>query len=235
MQEILGFWSQLYFTELLMLFAQFIVLIAAIQRKKKETQIWLFITYAFLEITLLCVDNILLALHPNNQFEVKRFVYISNHFIVIIEIVVYYAYFKSLFNNKSFRTILNTLLILIFLILLSSVLDRIGIPSVFYPIVNHKAYAAALLFLVIPCSYYYYHLFIKYTNVPLQRRPSFWITTGAFGYSLLSIPYYILHSFLLQSEYEHVNIIGAIFYYIPITINFLFLYKGLKCKETITM
>lgn len=89
--------------------------------------------------------------------------------------------------------------------------------------------------LILPfCILYFIQVLDKISELNLAERPSFWIVTGIFFFSAISIPYYLLENFFLKSKFEFRYILSATFYYLPFSINFIFLSKAFLCKKTLT-
>ncbi len=89
-------------------------------------------------------------------------------------------------------------------------------------------------FLIVPCVFYFAELFSKPSAKSLFQRPSFWITTGIFFYTFISIPYYFIIEYLLKSNYHYYYEFNVIFFAIPYGITFLFLSKAFTLKTELT-
>jgi hypothetical protein len=95
--------------------------------------------------------------------------------------------------------------------------------------------ALEFIFLVPPCFVYFYELLKNEPVVNLYQRPSFWIVTGILFYSVISIPYLLIDRFVYNNQYEHRYLLDLAFFYIPISLNFIFLTRAFLCKKTLTI
>jgi len=79
------------------------------------------------------------------------------------------------------------------------------------------------------CIYYYYKLFKTAPNQKIKAEPSFWIVTGLFFYSCLSVPFYALNGYL--KSYFPITISANLFAVsnIMIIIMHFFFLKAYSC------
>lgn len=199
-------------------------------RKDKTTLFFLFYLIVDFSVLILYCYAILSA-HVSN---VRNLIFMSNTIISLVELLTYYHFFLNLIRDRmvvKIMKLLRTLFvstIIIFAIPESSVL------------ISHNDYSSSILtvieflLLLVPCFVYFYELFKIDPIINLSKRPSFWIVTGIFFYTLISIPYYLLIRFVSNNVYEYRHILDLVLYYAPFSISFIFLTKAFLCKKTLT-
>ena len=82
---------------------------------------------------------------------------------------------------------------------------------------------------------FYKGLLQNNSKIKLFERPSFWIVTGIFFFSFLSMPYHLLFSLLVESKHEWRYILAAALFYLPYIMNFVLLIKAFSCKKPLTI
>jgi hypothetical protein len=160
------------------------------------------------------------------------FISISNICVAAVELFTYYYFFLHNLQNLVIKGIIKYLLIA-FVLIVITLITFVREPS--YRRATGFIGAIEFLFLLLPCITYYFELFSVKTSEDLLRRPSFWITTGIFFYSVISIPYYLIDDFLQVTKYHFRNQLTAFMFYIPFSFNFLFLSKAFLCKRALTI
>jgi hypothetical protein len=222
-------WQKEYYSEPFYLACQILAIILGIiyQRKNKVGQF--FLLFILVDFTVL---NLLFYLDYFSGIERKAYsksVGILNSFCFLSEFLAYnYFFLQTLQNNKikEFLKISRVVFIMLVILHLSNAFVFNIRPS------KTMYYLGAIeyLFLVIPCFTYYYELFTIPSLKNLFQRPSFWITSGIFMISLLSMPYYTITSYLANSESQYYNSLNAILFIIPLGFTFLFYQKPLPAK-----
>lgn len=152
----------------------------------------------------------------------------------VIEIVELFTY-ALFFGNFTSKNIFNPLIVTPFILFL--ILEIIFLFTRFSFITTRFRYAFALMnvlefsILITWSLIYYYKLFNTKSSADLFRRPSFWIVTGIFIFSVISTPFYLLNPLLFDLKSETRAILGIFLFQIPILLNLSLLIKGLLCKE----
>src|SRR5258706_12620531 len=150
------------------------------------------------------------------------FTNVCNTIISVIELLVYYYFFSQVLNNKTICTLTKTLR-LIFIAFVST-LTALG-----FTYANNSTYISyfisslEFLLLIPPCLTYFFELLKSDASLNFSRRPSFWIVTGICFYSGASIPFYLIKQFVFAHKYEDKYMMSLLFFYIPFTINLIFL------------
>jgi hypothetical protein len=173
-------------------FGTFVILVSLffsfLVKKKKASRKYMknFFFYPLIAI-LLSINTILgmiLFIYSS------RITFLIQIFLFLFDLVFWCSFFSIIFKNKTDSTIIKwifciTVLIEIALFQFSN-LNETNLHTI--SLINIcKAFF---------CIFFYYKLF---KNVPTQNiklEPSFWIVTGLFFYSCLSIPFYALNDYI---------------------------------------
>lgn len=221
-----------WYTELMVFTLNIVAL--AISTKRNEGEKKYFSIYSCANISVLVISWTLVTITtiPNSA---KGIAYNTlNTLVVIIELFVYTMFFRLLIKPSTFKVILK----IPFLIFLT--LEIIFLITNFSFLTNRYRYIYSLLsvfeFLILipPCLIYYYDLFNSDSEIKLFKRPSFWIITGIFFFSVISIPFYLLNPLLWDLKSKTRAILGILLFQLPIILNLTFLIKGLLCKRQLT-
>jgi hypothetical protein len=194
-----------------------------------------FICYLAFDFIVLFGD-VYLSISPLSIY-LHQFTHITNALISLVELLIYYYFFIQVIKTKA---VINALRIfrLIFITLVSIyVITKFDFISNRYSYISYLLGASEFLLLLPPCFVYYYEL-LKHDQsliFNLYERPSFWIITGIFFYSVTTMPYFLINKFMADNHSEYVRLMGFLFFYLPFSINFIFLSKAFICKKTLTI
>ena len=193
-----------------------------------------FLAYLCFDFTMLVIF-FLLKMSPYNADE-KSFFFtnITNGLISLVELNVYYYYFKNILQNKTVVKFLSPISLSYSLLYLLFILTRLNFINENLDYVSKLICAIEFVLIIIPCLYYYIDLLKSASNIPLFDRPSFWITTGILFYASISIPYYLISSILYFNKVSYFNILYITLFILPFSINFIFLARAFLCKRNIT-
>lgn len=224
-----------YYTSLTMAIVELATIIIAF-RYKQKTRIWaVFTFYLCFDFTILISDFLLESATFVSQNFRDTYYTVSNTLISLIELTCYYIYINALFKSARIRKILiiagisfATISCIYFWAVFSFSLHRISYYS-------HLLGAAEFLLIFPFCLIYFKHLLNTSSHANVLHRPSFWIITGIFFYSLFSIPSYLLFDYIKQNLPLVSFNINTTFYYIPFTINFIFLAKAFSLKKELSV
>jgi len=191
-----------------------------------------FFAYILFDFVIALFDYYLMYFSKAPQKTKNNFIYGSNAWISAVELWVYYYFFFRVIQNSIVKRIMKILLIIFTTVFVVLAIFKIyESDSIRYT--SEIIGAAEFLFLLLPCFTYYFELLAIKTTEDLFKRPSFWIVTGIFFYSAISIPYYLIGNFLQINNY-HSQIVTFLMFYIPFSISFLFLTKAFLCKKILT-
>jgi hypothetical protein len=223
-------WSKTYYDDPFMFVCELTAIILGIIYQRKNRIGQFFICYAILDISILIFDYYLLYFSNLSRKEFSYSLLFTNSISFLGEILAYLFFFQLTLQNKLIKKVIPFLrLIFIVLLLfhfLNALLFHIPIAGI-----NDMYYLGVIefFFLIIPCFFYFAELFSKPSPISLFRRPSFWITTGIFFYTFISIPYY-----LAKSKYQYNGELAILFFALPYGLTFLFLSKAFLCKTELT-
>lgn len=194
----------------------------------------LFIFYLSFELVINISDWYMLANKSFTYREKVLFTQNTNTLIALLELNIYYIFFKTVINQKKITTALHHSAIIFSTIwILITILNLQFINrNNFYG--SYIFYTIEVTFLLPPCVIYFFQLLKINSDLNLFQRPSFWLSTGVFFFSIISIPCYLLISYLLKNGRPFIPFIEATLYYTPLIINAMFITKAFLCKKPLT-
>jgi hypothetical protein len=226
-------WQKEYYSEPFYLACQILVIVLGITYQLKSKVGQFFILFALVDFTVLNLLFYLDYFSAMNKVTYYKTVGILNSFCFLSEFLAYYYFFLQTLQSKKAKSVLRILRIgfiaLTLFYLLNAFIFNIRTTTVMY-------YLGAIeyLFLLIPCLVYFYELFTIPSLQNLLQRPSFWIASGIFFISFISIPYYTIASYLFYSELQYTSPLNAALFILPLGITFLFLSKAFTLKTELT-
>jgi hypothetical protein len=226
-------WQKEYYSEPFYLACQILAIVLGFTYQRKSKVGRFFILYAIFDFLML---NLLLYLDYFSGIEkstYRKATNVINSLCFLAEFLAFCYFFTQTLQNKKIYGVLKSIriafiLLLLFYLVNAFVFNVRPSTTLFY------LGAIGYLFLLIPSFTYYYELFTKPSSQNLFKRPSFWITSGIFFISFLSIPYYTIASYLGNVNYQYSNSLGIILFTIPYGIRFLFLSKAFTLKTKLT-
>jgi hypothetical protein len=186
-------------------------------------------------LLILITDNIL-KVHPQvteNFFSL--FLNYSNTSIASVELLVYYYYFFRTLTGKITRKVIILMAIFYSLLILIYMLTSFDFLTNRFTYISYVLSAAEFIFLLPFCLLYFHQLLNNTSTIRLFDRPSFWIVTGIFFYSFVSIPFLLLVPYINKNFSGLSSALAAAFYYAPFICNFIFLSKAFLCKKHLTI
>jgi hypothetical protein len=228
-------WHKGYYSELFMFICELTAIILGLIYKRKDRIARFFIFYIILDITILVIDQYIIYLSGLDRKKAGLFVNILNSFVFLIELLVYFFFFQKALQSLLIKKTLS-ILRLVFIGLTSLYL----LHTIIYNttrIGSFDTYTLGVIeffFLIVPCLFYFAELFSKPSERKLLNRPSFWIATGIFFYSFISIPYFFIVNYLFKSKYHYIFELDALLFCLPFGISFLFLSKAFTLKTELT-
>ena len=225
--------SKYYYTPLLMLIVEATALVIAIIYIRKTKIGKVFIFYIAFDFCILIIDCFLMSYPGISQKFISYFQDTTNTLIAYIELLVYFYFFRKILEGNKIKKNLTRLVVIYSVVIIIFFTTKFGFVTNRYGYIAYITGAIEFIFLLVPCVYYFLHLFKSNSLLRLTDRPSFWIVTGIFFFSLISIPYYLLSRYFFSTQYEF-RLFNAVFYYIPFTANFIFLIKAFSCKKPLT-
>lgn len=210
------------------------IVIGIIYVRKQKIGLF-FLLYLGFDFLALNLDIFLISFLERTDKLAFKFVVIGNSLVSAVELFVYNYFFYKVVKNKRVRFTLKVTSVS-FLLFLLFVLFNIQFGLLWNAGYSTQILASVgFIFLLIPCSAFYFDIMNIKSGINLQDRPSFWITSGIFFYAAISIPYYLVDMYFLKAQYEYGAALSIALFIIPFSINFLFLIKAFLCKRNLTI
>ena len=224
-----------FYAEFLLIIVELIALIVGLIYSRKTIYGKLFICYIAFDLFLLIIDNYLIT-HPNVSKDYANFfISYTNPLVSLVEISAYYYFFYNILSGNNIKIILK-ILYLTFLAIMSVYL--ITKFRFFSPRLDYVSYTISVIgfvFLLPPCFKFFYDLLTIVSEIKLTKRPSFWIVTGIFFFTICSIPYFLLEPYFYSNKIKIRNILVASFFYIPYILNVTCLLRAFRCTKTLAI
>ena len=136
---------------------------------------------------MISVNTISLTIFIKDQ---KILNYSIQNILLLLDLIFWRIFFLNLFKeNIDFRRVNGVFIVTLILAFISYLFNDLSNP-------NLHTLSIFNICKTIFCIYYFYKLFKNIPNKNIKLEPAFWIITGLLFYSVLSIPFYTLHSFI---------------------------------------
>lgn len=233
-QKLYGRFEAVYYTEIIMFLTELILLVIAILYIRKTKLGRYFIFYILFDFILL-ISNLILSAYTGISNHLKNeFVNYLNNSVALIELLVYFYFFIQVLS-KRVRRPLTILAFFFLIIILIYACNKFSFLTTRQGYVANLIGVAEFILLIPPCLLFFYTLLKTNSSMRLFERPSFWIVTGIFFYSFISIPFYLLKKYIDDNYISLTYAFNAALYITPFTLNFVFLIKAFLCKKTLTI
>lgn len=226
-----------YFTIPIWGICMIIALFIGLKNFRKDVIYILFLTYTVSGLLLIISCQYLIDIANISKDQKGTYVEQLNTLFQIIETFTYSFFFIAIFNDKRIKIILISICILVIFAYILSLLisPRIENNVQFMRKSNSLIISIEFSLLLILSLYYYYFLLNKKSQAiqPINEIPSFWIVSGIFFYSVISLPSLLLVDRMRVLYLPFYNIMFAI-HYISLSILFLCIAKAFLCKKSLT-
>jgi len=193
----------------------------------------LFLAYLILDFLILASYFSIISIFNISPRKLSFFVNPVNIIISFVELFVYCHFFINVIQNKSIIKLIRILrFAFIGIIGLLISLEINFFTKRYY--ISEMVAACEFLLLLLPCFAYFYELLNSDPAQNIYQRPSFWIVTGIFVYSLISIPYCLIDGFVMDHGFEQRRLLDLALFYAPLGINFILLAKAFFCKKALS-
>jgi hypothetical protein len=230
-ENILKEWRNFYFIPPLMYLVELATIIIAILYVRGTVVGRFFLYYLLFDFLIFNVDEAFVFFSKPEP----TFVIVTNTLVGLIELLAYSLFFSHAIVYEKSRKIIKISSIFYFFLaiiyIIIQCLSKEMAENYFFTSIP----AFEFFLLLFPCIIYFRQLFVEQKLIDLFNRPSFWITTGVFFYAIISIPFYLTVTLLLNSVHPSWHLFAAFLFYLPFTINFLFLIKAFLCKRPLTI
>ena len=233
-EKLIDHFQRYYYSQLLMFVVELIALVIAILYVRKDKIGRFFIFYIGFDFCILIIDIYLRSDPKMSWKSFNHFANFTNPLIGLTELLVYYYFFSKIIFNTKVKYLMNLFAILYSITVILFTATGFNFLSTRFNYIAKLIEVIEFLFLIPPCCIFFYEILNANTKLTLFERPSFWIVTGIFFFSIISIPYYLIGQYFIINNHELRHILPAALYYVPFTLNFVFLIKAFLCKKTLT-
>jgi hypothetical protein len=235
LEKLINFLAREYYASLLVGLFELTAIITGLLFAPKSRIVIFFLFYLILDFVFFLCDIYLKVFSSFTPEQAYIFVLLTNGVISLVELLTYFYFFSHVIKNKTTITFMKILAILFFIITVLLEVTQFTFLTSRLTYTVELAGAIEFLSLVPPCLVYYYELLKNDPIANLYQHPSFWIVTGILFYSVNSIPYLLIDRFVYDNQYEHRYLLDLAFFYIPFSLNFIFLTRAFLCKKTLTI
>jgi hypothetical protein len=234
-ERIISYWRSIFFIEPILDLSFIVCFIIGIFYHYKNKERLFFVVYFLSGIIFFVPLRVILGCQILTEKQATILLESANTLFELAEFLAFYHFFLRCLLSNSTRKILHfcfySLLIVsaVFLIMLASpgyAVHDIRVHSLFINVIE-------FFFLFIMCLAYYRELF---TDIPVKNlfnRPSFFIVTSTFFYSILMIPFFLIANDVRIEELLVHNILFAC-HYLLLIILLISISKAFLCKAPIT-
>lgn len=227
-------WERFYYAEVLLILTELIALILGLIYARKDKAGKWFIFYIAFDFCMIMIGYYFEFGPEKLQSHKRYFTAYANTMVSLVELLVYNHFFRMVLKDKRIKLLLKLINWLFLIIVVIFIITRFEFISFRYSYISNILGVFEFVLLLPFCILYYIQTFNKISALSLSERPSFWIITGIFFFSAISIPYYLLENFFRTIKFEFRHILAATFYFMPFIINFIFLSKAFICKKALT-
>jgi hypothetical protein len=234
-EKLVNFLAGEYYGNLFTPLCGLIAIVSCFLFVQKNTVAIFFLTYLILDFVISLCDTYLQTFSSFTRSQIFNFITLTNPIISLVELLTYYYFFSRIIKNKSILRVMKIFAFSFFVVIVLLETTRFAFLTPRLVYVADVIGALEFIFMVPPCFVYFYELLKNDPIVNLYQRPSFWIVTGILIYSVISIPYLLIDRFVYDNQYEHRYLLDLAFFYIPFSLNFIFLTRAFLCKKTLTI
>jgi len=194
-----------------------------------------FLSYLTFDLIMWVCDTYVQMSPDFSTQQITLFVGQTNILIALFELSVYFYFFSKILRSKAIIRIMTIVATVFTLIIIVFTTTRFSFLTERFYYVTNLIEVIEFVLLVPPCLLYFHELFNFDPIVNLSQRPSFWIVTGIFFCSVISVPFYLLDRFLTDNRSNYWSLTYLLFFSIPFSVNFIFLTKAFLCKKPLTL
>ena len=235
-EEVIEYWQETFFVVPAYTLCVIIAAITGLIFHRKSKIGNLFLLYLSVDFTIVFLDDCLSLFLVWSKESKNIYRNITNVVICLVELNVYLYFFSEVIQSKKVKRSFAFLKAIFSTAMILFGINCFGALR-FIPLRKFTQYIGAIEFLIllIPSFTFYSELFSNNSNEDILKRPSFWITTGIFLLSILSIPFYLIDYYLVINKFPYLNNFAALLFYTPLAFNYLLLSKAFLCKRVLTI
>lgn len=224
-----------YYTPILMFIVEITALVISIIYGRKSKIGRAFIFYIAFDFCFLMGHFLIVSSSDISRISANRYYNYSNILIALTELLVYFYFFNTILPYNKIKKIIKILAVFFVIIIISYITTEFSFLTNRLSYITYLIGAIEFIFLLPPSLFYFYKILTVNSEIALLKRPTFWIVTGIFFYSLISIPYYLINRYVAFSHIQLWFVLQASLYNIPFAFNFAFLIKAFLCKKPLTI
>jgi hypothetical protein len=233
--KLVAYYKQGFFTEPILLLTFIFSFIIGLLYNYGQKERVLFLIYFVIGTLLFLLASPLEMLLIVAGRKVDVFNEVNNTTFELTEFIAFQYFFKKCYKNKTLKKISN-LSVIVFGLIVVAFFTALTFPGYSKETLREHSFLINVLeffFLSFFCLAYFYELFTVAPKINLFERPSFFITTSVFFYSVLLIPFFIIARSLMR---EKKSIFFALFscHYVLLIIVLVSISKAFLCKKPIT-
>jgi hypothetical protein len=234
-RSLIDSWSRDFYTEPFLMACILLALYISLTFHKKEKIRRAFIIYIIAGFLLLAIPSVWRLLGFYMGRSVLVYNEMANTIFENIELCVFLFFFSKVLKSTFLDRIFFTLALIFFVfsfyysvwILQSKALDREVVTF------SMQLNVIEMLFLLIACLTYYFHLFKEKPSIDLFKKPSFFIAVSLLFYCILIIPFFIIGESLRKSNQPIYNLLFSI-HFLTFSLVYLSITKAFLCKARLT-
>ncbi len=234
-QKLISLFEREYYSGLLLIIIEIIALVIGLKLIKDQKLGRLFLFYLLVDLIIILSDYLLLAFSNKSIYEIRFFIHLTNVLISLIELFVYSYFFIKVLNNPYFTIFFRVSFAIFLFIFIIYLLTQFKFLNFNTRYTSSLITVLGFTILIPGCIKYYRNIILNKSNYDLFERPSFWVTTGFFFYSIISIPFNLMFNYIIYTESSYRFIFSALLYNIPFALNFIFLIKSFSCRQPLTI
>jgi len=234
-QHLVDFWSKDFYAEPISIACMLFALCISLTFHKEERIRVVFIIYIIAGLLLLAIPIVRNMLGTYTVRSALVLNEMGNTIFENIELYVFLFFFsqvlKSTFLNRIFLALALIFLVLscyYFFWLLQSKASNTKIIKF-----SMQLNALEMLFLLIACLTYYFHLFKERPLIDLFKKPSFLITVSLLFYCIIIIPFFVIGESLRKSNPSVYNLLSFV-HFMTFSLVYLSITKAFLCKAQLT-
>jgi hypothetical protein len=239
MQEVISklfaYYKTDFFTEPVLLLTFIFSLVVGLLYNYRAKERIFFVVYFFAGVVLFLLASPIQIILVVAGRKVDVFNEVCNTGFEMVEFIAFQYFFKKCLRNKNLRRISNILLLVLIVICFAFFIAAAFQGYSKETIREHSFLINAIEFFFLSslCLAYFYELFTEPPKINLFERPSFFITTSVFFYSVLLIPFFIIARALWKEEHSIFFVLFSC-HYILLTIVLVSISKAFLCRKPIT-
>jgi hypothetical protein len=175
------------------------------------------------------VLSIYFELFEKNKILAEKALTLLSVIYIITEISTFFIYINKNICNSKVKLAIKILLGLFYLLVTYTCYNHY---FSYYDTMLSWISVIESLFILIPCLFYYYQLFVS-QETTLKNHPPFWVVTGILFYTSCSIPVFLLVDYINKNLSGYYNVVFSLNYVLYILLFSLFI-KAYLCKREVT-